>query len=148
MAQVSRTFLVDCPAPRALAYLADFANATEWDPGTVACEPLTEPPVRVGSRWHNTSKVLGRTTELEYTLTTVEGERVVLDGRNDGSTTQDDLTARPAAGDRAEITYRATITLTKGGAVGDLGTRLLLQYLAKKTVRQMTTVLAQHGGRA
>ena len=37
MVHIVREFEVPCPQDAAVAYLADFANAVEWDPGTVSC---------------------------------------------------------------------------------------------------------------
>ncbi len=91
MSTVSRTFAVEAPPEVVVPYLADFANAERWDPGTVRCEPLDPGPVRVGSTWHNTSKIVGITTELTYTLEQLTAERVVLVGRNDTATSTETI---------------------------------------------------------
>ncbi|WP_027346451.1 SRPBCC family protein [Hamadaea tsunoensis] len=108
MIHISRTFAVDKPPETVVAYLADFANATEWDPGTVRCTKVSAGPVQVGSTWTNVSKVLGRQTELTYRLTRLEADRVTLVGTNKTATSTDDITVRPSS-NGSEITYDATI---------------------------------------
>ena len=68
MSTVSRTFSVGVPPEIVVPYLADFAHAEQWDPGTVRCVRNDDGPVIVGSSWHNTSKIVGISTELTYTL--------------------------------------------------------------------------------
>ena len=54
MSTVSRTFAVQAPPHVIVPYLADFAHAEQWDPGTVRCLPNQAGPIRVGSSWQNT----------------------------------------------------------------------------------------------
>jgi carbon monoxide dehydrogenase subunit G len=118
MVHVTRTFPVDRPADVVLTYLADFAHAVDWDPGTVSCVRTDAPdggPVGVGATWRNTSKILGATSELDYRLDRLEPGRVVLVGRHTKGTADsvDDITVRPDPGGdpgRSEVTYDATIT--------------------------------------
>jgi carbon monoxide dehydrogenase subunit G len=110
MVHVSRTFTVGKPVETVVAYLADFANATQWDPGTIRCTPTSPGPVQVGSTWANVSKVLGRETELAYRLERLDADRVTLVGTNKTATSTDDITVRPTPGG-AEVTYSATIDL-------------------------------------
>jgi carbon monoxide dehydrogenase subunit G len=110
MVDVTRTFDVATPLREVLDYLKNFANAEEWDPGTLSCDPLGDGPVAVGSRWHNVSKIAGVETELDYELTRLEPGRVVFVGRNDTATSTDDISL-VAAAERpgTTITYHATI---------------------------------------
>ena len=110
MVHVSRTFTVDRPVEAVTAYLADFANAVHWDPGTRTCSRIDDGPVAVGARWHNVSKILGRETALEYRLERLEAGHIVLVGSNKTATSTDDITVR-AHGPGSEITYDATVEL-------------------------------------
>lgn len=57
MVHVQRTVVVGKPVEQVVAYLADFANAVQWDPGTQSCTRMgAEGPVQVGATWHNVSK--------------------------------------------------------------------------------------------
>lgn len=112
MVHVVRTFTVAASPGPAVQYLADFGHAEAWDPGTRSCARIDDGPVRVGSTWHNTSKILGSTTELDYRLTHLDGERIELVGRNKTATATDVITVRPARhGAGSEITYDATVVL-------------------------------------
>lgn len=66
--KIQRTVTTTAPPDRVFAYLSDFTNTTEWDPGTVHTERVSGGG-GVGTQYHNVSKFLGRKTELEYTVT-------------------------------------------------------------------------------
>jgi carbon monoxide dehydrogenase subunit G len=141
MTTVERTFSVDLAPDAVLGYLKDFANAEEWDPGTEHCVRTDDGPIRVGSTWHNTSKIAGVTTELTYTLDELTADTVVFAGKNDSATTRDTISVRPA-GAGSEITYHAEITIS--GLLGTLAapaTKLLFEKLGHDTERQLTEVL-------
>ncbi|NEA41978.1 SRPBCC family protein [Streptomyces sp. SID11385] len=108
MIHVTRTLAVPFPQAKVIAYLADFAHAEEWDPGTVSCERLGEGTVGEGSRWHNVTEFRGRRTELTYRLDTYTPDRLVFSGVSQTAETTDDLTFTPGAGSTL-ITYHATI---------------------------------------
>ncbi|EFG65226.1 SRPBCC family protein [Streptomyces sp. SPB074] len=108
MIHVTRTLAVPHPLEKVMAYLADFAHAVDWDPGTVSCERLGEGAIGEGSRWHNVSEFRGRRTELTYRLDTYTPDRLVFSGVNKTAETSDGLTFAPGAGS-THITYRATI---------------------------------------
>jgi hypothetical protein len=53
-------------APAAIfAYLSDFTNTNEWDPGTVQTVRVSGDG-GIGTTYRNTSKFMGRETELTY----------------------------------------------------------------------------------
>jgi Polyketide cyclase / dehydrase and lipid transport len=141
MVHVRRTFTVERPPGVIVPYLADFAHATEWDPGTVSCTPLTAPPVRPGSRWRNVSSLLGLKTELVYELTSRSDDRVVLTGRNKTATSVDDIAVRPVDAGHSEITYDATISFNGVAKVTSPLMQLVFTYLGASTQRQMTSTL-------
>jgi carbon monoxide dehydrogenase subunit G len=130
---VTRTFTVDRPAPAVLAYLADFGHADQWDPGTQTCTRIDDGPVGVGARWHNVSKILGRETELEYTLERLEESRIVLVGRNKTATSTDDISVRPADGG-SEVTYDATVELHGVAKLGSPLLQVQFEKLGDQTV--------------
>jgi carbon monoxide dehydrogenase subunit G len=141
MATITRTFTV-APTPEVVVdYLKDFSNASEWDPGTESCTRLDANPIKVGSRFHNASKIAGVSTELEYTLRELEPDRIVFVGVNDSVTSTDTITVRPHA-DGSEITYEADIA-PKGtvGKLADPVMKLLFERVGTKTEKQMTEVL-------
>ncbi|MCU7826936.1 SRPBCC family protein [Kitasatospora sp. DSM 101779] len=109
MVTVERRIPVGRPAEEVLRYLADFAHTAEWDPGTVRCVRTGTGPVTEGSRWTNTSRFRGRTTQLEYRLVRRDAERLLFVGENRTVTAIDDITVRPAAGGGAVVDYRAQL---------------------------------------
>lgn len=140
MITVSRTFTVTPPPPIVLDYLKDFAHAEDWDPGTQTCTRLDEGPVRVGSRWHNVSKIAGRSISLTYELVELTADRVVFVGTNDSATSTDTITVVPDGGG-SEITYKAVIEMHGLAKIAEPVTKLLLEKMGTDTVKDMTEVL-------
>jgi len=108
-------------------YLRDFANAEEWDAGTVSCTPLDDSPVGVGKQWRNVSEFRGRETTLTYTLEVDEDDRLRIVGKNKTVTSEDDMRLE-AQGDGTRVTYTATFTF-HGAA--KLATPLLVPALGR-----------------
>jgi Polyketide cyclase / dehydrase and lipid transport len=99
------------------AYIADFANAADWDPGTATSERITPDgpdltPVGLGSRYRLGVRIGRRVAPMDYRITTFEApRRVVLSGSGSGVQALDDISFAPtAAGTRIE--YVADIRLT------------------------------------
>jgi carbon monoxide dehydrogenase subunit G len=105
---VECSFRVSTPAPTVAAYLEDFSNTEEWDPGTLRCRRLDQGPLAVGARWENTSRFRGRESTLQYRLVTREPHRLVFRGDNRTVTATDDIAIRPH-GAGSLVTYRATL---------------------------------------
>jgi carbon monoxide dehydrogenase subunit G len=140
MTKISRTFTVD-PAPSVvLDYLKDFSHAEEWDPGTEKCQRIDDGPVAVGSRWHNTSKIAGVSTELEYELTELTDSKVVFVGRNDTATSTDTITVVPS-GTGSEITYDADIEMSGAAKLATPVVKLVFEKIGSDTEDDMVTVL-------
>ena len=109
--KVQRTIRVNRPQAAVVAYLADFGNTVQWDPGTISCTRTDQGPVRVGATWRNVSNFNGRTTELDYRLERMEPARLTFAGHNKQATATDDLTfATGTDADSTTITYNAEIT--------------------------------------
>ncbi|MCW2620863.1 MAG: hypothetical protein JWL64_465 [Frankiales bacterium] len=141
MVHVKRTFIVDKPVEQVVAYLSDFGNAEQWDPGTQTCTRVgSDGPVQVGTTWHNVSKVLGRETELQYTLEVLEPGHITLVGRNDTATSTDDITVT-AHPDGAEIVYDATIDLHGLAKLGAPVIKVEFERLGNKTVKGITSAV-------
>lgn len=110
MITISRAFTVAAPAAAALSCLKDFGTTGDWDPATRRTTRTDTGPLAPGAHWHHVSKVLGVTTELTYTLLSVTADRLVFAGRNEGATTTNTITVRPAGGG-SEVTYRLELEL-------------------------------------
>ncbi len=140
MATVSRTFLVTPDPATVVDYLKDFSHAEAWDPGTERCTQESPGEVRVGTRWHNESKIAGVSTELTYTLETLTPGRLVFVGVNDSAQSTDTITVQ-AKGGGSEITYEAVIEPKGAGKLADPLLKLLFERIGTKTEKQMTDVL-------
>jgi carbon monoxide dehydrogenase subunit G len=92
------------------AYLSDFANAAEWDPGIAEARRLTPPPTAVGSRFEVIAVFRGKRQRFEYVVTELEDRRVAL--RGDGAKAlSDDVITVADSGQGARVTYEADIRL-------------------------------------
>lgn len=141
MTTVTRTFRVTSAPAQVLDYLEDFSHAEEWDPGTQSCVRIDGAgPVGVGSRWHNTSKIAGLSTELTYELDQRADDRVVFVGSNDSALTKDEITVRPD-GEGSEITYRAVITMKGLGKLAEPLMKVVFEKIGKDTEKSLTEIL-------
>jgi carbon monoxide dehydrogenase subunit G len=142
MTTVTRTFTVQPSPATVIDYLKDFSHAEEWDPGTESCTRLDDGPVVVGSRWHNTSKIAGMSTELTYELTELTGDKIVLVGKNDTATSTDTITVKPHE-QGSEITYEAVIEMQGAAKLAAPAVKLVFEKIGSDTEDDMTTVLNQ-----
>jgi uncharacterized protein YndB with AHSA1/START domain len=114
--EITRTIDTTAPLDKVFAYLSDFTTSTEWDPGTVETE-LVSGTGGVGTSYHNTSKFLGRETELVYTVQKlVPDNLLVLEGNNKTVRATDTMTfAATATGTRvvyhAEFAFKGVVKL-------------------------------------
>ena len=107
----TRDIEVPTPPAETFAYLADFANAAEWDPGIVEARRLTPEPTAVGSRFEVVALFRGNRQRFEYVVTEFEdGKRIALRGEGEKAVSDDVMTISPSErGTR--IAYEADIRL-------------------------------------
>jgi carbon monoxide dehydrogenase subunit G len=119
------------PIDDTFAFLADFANAQDWDPGVAASERIDDGPVRVGSRFRLQVRMGRGVAPMEYRISLLEApHRVVLEGTGNGVVATDDIAFEPAGGG-TRIHYTADIRLT--------GLRRILTPLAGGAFRQIAS---------
>ncbi len=118
MARYSTTVQSNKSREEAFDYLADFANAAEWDPGVASGENLTGQPLGTGSRFRLMCRFSGRQFPLEYRITVFEApSRVVFVADQGRISSVDEIRFVPVdAG--TSVTYEAELRLT--GAPGRL----------------------------
>ena len=140
MSTVSRTFSVNVSPEVVIPYLADFAHAETWDPGTVRCVREGAGPVTIGSSWHNTSKIAGISTELTYTLEQLTDERIVLVGRNDTATSTEtiDVVGNDTG---SRITYSNEVQFNGAAKLATPLAKLIFEKLGNDTEKQLTETL-------
>ncbi len=54
------------PPDEVFAYISDFENNPEWQGGMVEAQFTTDGPLRVGSRYHQVAKFMGRKIESSF----------------------------------------------------------------------------------
>lgn len=140
MNTVSRTFTVSVAPSVVIPYLADFGHAEQWDPGTVRCTRNDSGPVQVGSSWHNTSKIVGISTKLTYTLEQLSGDRVVLAGRNKSATSTEIIQVTPS-GAGSSITYTNETQFNGAAKLAAPIAKLVFEKLGHHLEKQLTDVL-------
>jgi dehydrogenase/reductase SDR family member 12 len=100
------------PIEEAFAYLADFANSEEWDPGVDSARRVGDGPVGVGARYQLGVRQGDRVVPMEYRITQYEPpSRVVLVGSGSGIQATDEIRFEPK-GDETVVDYTADIVLT------------------------------------
>lgn len=144
MTTVTRTFTVTTPPQVVIDYRKDFSHAEEWDPGTETCTRLDDGAVHVGSRWHNTSKIAGVSTELTYELVDLTADRVVFVGKNDTATSTDTITVAPVDGG-SEVTYEAVIEMQGAAKVAAPLIKVVFEKIGNDTEDDMVAVLNNLG---
>ena len=114
MPTLRETIETDLPPHESFAFIADFANAPAWDPGTATSERLDSGPVGVGARYRLGVRMRGKVVPMEYRIETFEPDRlVVLRGEGSGVRARDEITFQP----------------TESGTGGGSGTRI--EYVAE-----------------
>ncbi len=105
MIEMQRELSTDAAPDAVFAYLADFTTTEQWDPGTVRTVCISGDG-GVGTRYANTSRFAGRTTDLVYVVTGLTpGRSIELRGENASVIAHDTITVA-AHPDGCLITYR------------------------------------------
>ena len=111
MTVLHETIETSLPIDEAFAYVADFANAQEWDPGVATADRLDSGPVGLGSRYRLGVRMGRRVAPMEYRISVFEpSTRVVLVGSGSGVSAVDEIRfERTASG--TLVDYTADIRL-------------------------------------
>lgn len=97
---------------RAFAYMSDFSNAQEWDPGVVEARHLGTNPIGIGTEFDLVVSFAGRRLTLRYRVTEFEeGERIVFESSSTSLRSVDSLTFESRPGG-CEMTYVADVRFT------------------------------------
>ena len=107
-----REIEVETAADATFAYLADFTNAAEWDPGIVEARRLTPAPTAVGSRFEVIALFRERRQRFEYVVTAFEeGSRIALRGEGEKALSDDTITVAAGEGGKTRVAYEADLRL-------------------------------------
>ena len=89
MARYAATVETAWSREAAFAYLADFANISDWDPGVARSRRLGGDPLTVGARFEVITSYLGRESTLTYETIEIDPPRRVLFRAETGTFTVD-----------------------------------------------------------
>ena len=77
---ITSSLAIAAPAPAVWDIISDFSRNPEWQKGMDSCVWLTDPPLRVGSRYTQEASFLGRTIRSVFEVTElVAGSTVTID---------------------------------------------------------------------
>lgn len=112
MTRLNERIRTRLPLEEAFAYLADFANAEEWDPGVAHARRIDDGPVGVGARYELGVRKGNDVVPMEYRITAYEPpDRVVLVGSGSGVEATDEIRFEREGGETV-VEYTADINLT------------------------------------
>lgn len=112
---IDKTVESQLSVSEAFAFLADFTSTEQWDPGTLRTR-LVSGNGGVGSVYENTSRFMGKDSELTYIVGEYElDHKIVLLGENKTVSAVDTMTFTANAHGGSTVRYQAVFTL-KGAA--------------------------------
>ncbi|HEX6231082.1 MAG TPA: SRPBCC family protein [Actinomycetota bacterium] len=112
MTKLREELEVDRPIDEVFAFVGDFANAEDWDPGVEESELLTDGPVDVGTRYRVVAVFNGRRLPIGYRVTEWDPpRRVVLEGVGSTFRGVDEIAFDPTPSGGTRITYQADLRL-------------------------------------
>lgn len=77
MIEVATGVDVSSPADEAFAFVADAENNPRWQGGMRSCRWVTDPPIRVGSRYQQEARFLGRPITSTFEVTDLQPGRSI-----------------------------------------------------------------------
>lgn len=111
MAVLRERIETSLPLDETFAFVADFANAAQWDPGVASSERIDDGPLGVGARYRLGIRRGDRVVPMEYRVTEFEPlSRVVLAGTGSGVEAEDEIVFE-ATESGTRIDYTADIRL-------------------------------------
>ncbi len=137
-------------ADRAFAYLADFTNITQWDPGTQSAEQATPGEVGVGTVFQLSVRFLGRGVPLEYHVVAYDAaaRTITLRADNGSVVATDTITVMPR-GTGSVVDYRADLQPKSLAWLFDPPLRLLFRVIAGQgragMLRELQRIAAEQG---
>jgi carbon monoxide dehydrogenase subunit G len=128
------------------AYLADFTNTAEWDPGIVEARRLTEGPTTAGSRFEVVALFRGKRQRFEYVVTEYDERRrlIVLHGEGTKASSDDVISVAEASG-RTYVSYEANLRLKGAYRVAEPFVRSAFARMADAALDGLVVALDRSG---
>lgn len=132
---------VACSREEAFAYVADFSNSAQWDPGIAEARKITTEPTCQGSEFEVIALFRGKRQRFHYVVTAFEPDRrVVLTGEGEKAHSVDEITFEPT-GDGTRIVYVADIRLRRIGRVAEPFLVPIMNRMADAALAGLKSVL-------
>ncbi|MHB8719199.1 MAG: SRPBCC family protein [Candidatus Dormibacteria bacterium] len=144
MARYTTTIDSTMAPAAALAYMASFDNAREWDPSVVEASRLDSGELAVGSAFAVVSTFAGRRVPLRYEITELDAGHVVLRAPGGGFTSIDTITVVPA-GAGSRVTYDARLVFSGAGRVADPLMQLVFNRVGRRAEASLRVHLNRPG---
>ncbi len=141
--QLERTITVPGEIGDVFAYVADFSNAAEWDPGVVRSVRKGSGPLRRGDRFELVASFAGRELETTYETTAYEPPNVV---RFEGGTARFhsvDTITFAQVDDGVEIGYAAVFELSFPMSLAEPFLKARFEKIADDAVAGLKDVLTR-----
>ena len=144
MARYTTEFDVETSPETVFAYLEDFTNGPDWDPGIADAERLDDGPIGVGSRFALDLRVAGRTQRWVYEVEEHEPHRrVTFATRTSRATGIDRVVIEPQPDGGSRVTWDATFTFAGTlGSLIDPAFGLVFHRIASKAVDGLRAAVA------
>ena len=143
MAKYKAVLETQLPAEEVFAYLSDFSNTEEWDPGTVRAARVDDGPIGEGSEFRLVAAFLGRKSTIGYRVIEYDPPRIVsLRGENSTVVSLDRITVTSAGGG-SRVTYDANLTLKGLLKHADPLLGLVFRRLGDRALAGMRAALAR-----
>jgi uncharacterized membrane protein len=134
---------IDRPAGEVFTFLEDAENNTKWLRGMVSCSWTTEPPVRVGSRYEQLARFLGKPIRTSFEVTAHEPGQVVTIRSREGSSFPLTVTRRVEPLDATRCRVTETVESDPSGfyRVAEPLLRLLVRRNIQRDYLRLKTLL-------
>jgi carbon monoxide dehydrogenase subunit G len=128
------------------AYLADFANAADWDPGILEARRLSDPPTTNGSRFEVIALFRGKRQRFEYVVTLYDEQRRVIALHGEGEKAlSDDLITVSGVDGRTLVAYEAELRLKGIYRIAEPFLRSTIARLGDEALDGLATTLGGSG---
>lgn len=133
MAQYVTTIRTEMTAADAFAYMADFRNVAEWDPGVSSAIQIEGDGPEVGASY----EVKASGAELTYVVLEYDApSRIVLEAKNTLIRSYDIISVEERS-DGCDVTYDATLDLNGPLAMGDIAFGIMFKKIGDKAAAGM-----------
>ena len=120
MPRTTQARLLDQPIDDVFAYVADFSNTADWDPGVSSARRTGEGPIGEGATFEVQAVFMGQKVPMSYRIVAYEPPtRLVLEGTSSSSEARDELWFAPAPDGKTRITWILDLKLQGAAALAE-----------------------------